>query len=204
MILRRAMIVLLGATLGTAATAAGAPEPTLKDLKRPPPEIRAGERVEPDAQRARELYRGVLDLEDGDPAMRTEAMRRLGDLQLEAGEAQRGEEPGAGAGSAETRAAIENYTRLLEQQPDYPRADAILYQLARAWEAEGDTDRALACLDQLIARFPASPRIDEAYFRRGEILFIARRYDEAESAYRAVIAIGERSEFLEQSLYKLG
>ena len=204
MILRWAMIVLLGTTLGTVATAAGAPEPTLKDLKRAAPEIRAGERVEPDAQRARELYRGFLDLEDGDPAMRTEAMRRLGDLQLEAGEAQRGEEPGAGAGSAETRAAIENYTRLLEQQPDYPRADAILYQLARAWEAEGDTDRALVCLDQLIARFPESPRVDEAHFRRGEVLFIARRYAEAESAYRAVIAIGERSEFLEQSLYKLG
>ena len=93
------------------------PPPTLKDLKRQAPEIRTGETVAPDPERAKELYRRFLELEAGDPTLRTEAMRRLGDLQIEAGDSARGET--AGLGEAETREAIEIYTRLLEQQPDY-------------------------------------------------------------------------------------
>jgi tetratricopeptide (TPR) repeat protein len=199
-------IVLLTLVMMAAVARAGDPpaEPTLKDLRRPPAEIRQGEKVKPDADRARELYQGFLDLEGGDPELRTEALRRLGDLQLDAGEAARGEAPTPGAGSAETRSAIEIYTRLLEEQPDYPRADAVLYQLARAWEAEGNPAEALAYLDRLTAKFPGSPRITEAQFRRGEILFSAQRWREAESAYAAVIQAGAPSEFYEQALYKQG
>ena len=76
------------------------PPPTLQDLKRPAPEIRAGETVAPDPERAKDLYRKFLDLEGGDAALRTEAMRRLGDLQIESGDAARGEV--AGQGEAET------------------------------------------------------------------------------------------------------
>ncbi len=184
------------------AAGAADPAPTLKDLKRPPPEIRTGETVAPNPERARELYRRFLELEAGSPELRTEAMRRLGDLQLEAGDAARGET--AGLGAAETREAIEIYTRLLEQQPGYPRADAVLYQLARGWESLGDADKALFYLDQLVAKYPASLRVDEAQFRRGEILFVAKRYPEAQKAYEAASAFGDRSEFFEQSLYKLG
>ena len=177
-------------------------EPTLKDLKRPPPEVRSGETVAPDPERARDLYRRFLELEEGDPALRTEAMRRLGDLQLEAGDAVRGETPGLGV--EETREAIAIYTRLIEEQPEYPRADAVLYQLARGWEALGDSDKALHYLDRLVTRHPSSPRVDEAQFRRGEILFVGKRYGEAQQAYQAASAYGEQSEFYEQSLYKLG
>ena len=190
--------------LAAVAANAAADERTLKDLRAAPPQVRAGETVQPDPDRARELYRGFLEMEAGDPALRTEALRRLGDLELDAGEAARGEVPVAGAGSPETRAAIDIYTRLLAEQPDYPRADSVLYQLARAWEAEGEADKALARLDELVARFPASRHIDEAQFRRGEILFSAQRWHDAELAYAAVIAAGAGSEFHEQALYKHG
>ena len=184
------------------AAKAPPPPPTLKDLQRPAPEIRAGETVAPDPERAKELYRKFLDLEGGDAALRAEAMRRLGDLQIEAGDAARGEV--AGQGNAETREAIEIYTRLLEQEPDYERADVVLYQLARGWEALGDPDMALGYLDRLVGRYPQSPRLDEAQFRRGEILFSAKRYQEAQAAYEAASAFGPKSAFYEQSLYKLG
>ncbi len=177
-------------------------EPTLKDLKRSPPDIRTGETVAPDPDKARDLYRRFLELEAGDPALRTEAMRRLGDLQIEAGDMARGETPGLGA--EETREAISIYERLLAKEPNYPRADAVLYQLARGWEALGDADKALHYLDQLVARYPQSLRVDEAEFRRGEILFMGRRYAEAQKAYEAASRFGPRSEFYEQSLYKLG
>src|SRR5687768_7382419 len=163
----RALVAAIALALGPlAALAAKAPPPppTLKELKSARPEIRAGETVAPDPERAKELYRRFLDLEGGDPALRTEAMRRLGDLQIEAGDSARGET--AGQGEAETREAIEIYTRLLEQQPDYPRADVVIYQLARGWESLGDAEKALGYLDTLVARYPQSPRLDEAQFRR--------------------------------------
>ena len=178
------------------------PPPTLKDLKRNAPEVRKDEAIPPDPERAKQLYRDFLELEGGDPALRTEAMRRLGDLQMEAGDGARGD--GAGQGEAETREAIAIYTRLLEQKPDYPRADVVLYQLARGWESLGDADKALGYLDALVAKYPSSPRIDETQFRRGEILFSAKRYHEAQKAYEAASGYGAKSEFYEQSLYKLG
>ena len=197
-----AAIALALAPLVALAGKAPPPPPTLKDLRRPAPEIRAGETVAPDPDRAKELYRRFLELEGGDPELRTEAMRRLGDLQIEAGDSARGETPGMG--EAETREAIEIYTGLLEQEPDYERADVVLYQLARGWESLGDADKALGYLDTLVAAYPGSPRLDEAQFRRGEILFSAKRYPEAQKAYEAASAFGAKSEFYEQSLYKLG
>ena len=59
-------------------------------------------------------------------------------------------------------------------------------------------------LDELVARFPATELIDEVQFRRGEMLFLDKRYNEAEQAYQAVRQYGPASRFYEQSLYKLG
>jgi tetratricopeptide (TPR) repeat protein len=199
--LAAAVVLALGA-LPALAAKPPPPPPTLKDLKRPAPEVRTSETVAPDPERAKALYRDFLEQQGGDPALRTEAMRRLGDLQIEAGDSARGET--VGQGEAETREAIAIYTRLLEEQPDYPRADVVLYQLSRGWEALGDPDKALGYLDALVAKYPSSLRMDESQFRRGEILFSAKRYAEAQKAYEAASAFGPKSEFYEQSVYKLG
>ncbi len=200
----RRVFLPLALLAAAAAAASEAPERTLEDLPKAAPPLRKGETVAPDPARAKQLYRGFLDLPGGDAAQRTEALRRLGDLELETGDAERAEAPVPGAGAPETRVAIDIYTRLLADQPDYPKADAVLYQLSRAYEAEGDLERALARLDELVARFPASRYVPEAQFRRGEIHFSAQRWRAAEEAYTAVIRAGERSGFLEQALYKHG
>lgn len=179
-------------------------ERTLRDLPRAAPPLRAGETVAPNPDRAKELYRGFLELPGGDPALRTEALRRLGDLELETGDAERADAPVPGAGAPETREAIAIYTRLLAEQPDYARADAVLYQLSRAHEAEGELELALGRLDQLVTGHPRSRYVPEAQFRRGEIHFSAQRWPAAEQAYQAVIAAGEGGGFLEQALYKHG
>jgi tetratricopeptide (TPR) repeat protein len=200
----RALVAALALALAPLSAGAAKPQPppTLKDLKRAAPVVKTGETVAPDPERAKQLYRDFLELEGGDAALRTEAMRRLGDLQIEAGDGARGET--AGQGEAETREAIAIYTHLLEQEPDYPRADVVMYQLARGWESLGDPDKALGYLDAMVAKYPSSQRIDEAQFRRGEILFSAKRYAEAQKAYEAASAFGGGSEYYEQSLYKLG
>lgn len=178
------------------------PAPTLKDLEGRKVEVKTNRPVDPGQAKAMANYREFLALKKGDPALRAEAMRRLGDLNLEAGELERGEsEVAMGLGTAE---AVQLYTMLLSAYPEYERADAVLYQLARAHEANGQPLKALATLDQMAGRFPSSRLIDEAQFRRGEILFSEKRYADAERAYADVARRGDSSTFYEQSLYKRG
>jgi tetratricopeptide (TPR) repeat protein len=184
--------------------AAGATAQTVGDLRRPTAPVKTSPATPVDEARVREAYRRFLELKAGDPAMRAEALRRLADLELEAAESARGDGATLAAGVMETRAAIALYEELLAQEPSHPRIDSVLYQLGRAWEAEGDPQRALSYLDQMVSRFPKSRHIDEAQFRRGEILFSAQRWADAENAYAAVIAMGPQSAFHEQSLYKHG
>ncbi len=139
-----------------------------------------------------------------DPELRAEAMRRLGDLELEANEADQLAENIDSLDSSGYDSAVSLYQQLLEAYPDYRRNDMVLYQLARAYEIGGRTDEALDVLDELVAKFPDTALIDEVQFRRGEMLFLRQRYNDAELAYQAVRKYGDASRFYEQALYKLG
>ncbi|HEV7631959.1 MAG TPA: tetratricopeptide repeat protein [Steroidobacteraceae bacterium] len=177
--------------------------PTIKDLTKRKVEIRKDAPVESNAGKAMENYRRFLELQKTDPAQRAEALRRLGDLSLESGELERleSEVTRVDLGGAE---AIRLYTSLLKAHPDYPRNDQVLYQLARAYETTGQPEKALATLDDIVQRFPNTREIGEVQFRRGEILFSAMRYREAEQAYAIVARQGATSSFYQQSLYKQG
>jgi tetratricopeptide (TPR) repeat protein len=100
--------------------------------------------------------------------------------------------------------AIKLYSTLLKAYPNYPRNDQVLYQLARAYETTGQPEQALATLDRVVKSYPQSPQLDEVQFRRGELLFSAKRYPESQDAYNYVIRRGATSAFYEQSLYKHG
>ena len=166
-------------------------------------ELKAEPVVPGGAASAREEYRRFLEISRDNPGLRLEAMRRLGDLSLVAGQ---DEEIAGGPDAAALyyAEAVELYTALLAANPDYEGRDKILYQLSRAYEIIGESDEALVTLDRIVAEHPDSKYLDESQFRRGEILFVAKDYPAAERAYAGVIAIGSASPFYEQSLYKHG
>ncbi len=177
---------------------------TIKSLEKKTVEVRPGKVILDSSDLARDNYRAFLDLVSDDPELRAEAMRRLGDLELEATEA---DQLAANIEALESTGydnAVSLYQQLLEAYPDYRRNDTVLYQLARAYEIGGRTDEALDVLDELVTRFPDTALIDEVQFRRGEMLFLRKRYNDAEMAYQDVRKYGEASRFYEQSLYKLG
>ncbi|MBN1237243.1 MAG: tetratricopeptide repeat protein, partial [Gammaproteobacteria bacterium] len=157
--------------------------------------------IEGGGDKAIESYRRFLELSPGDPALEAEATRRLADLQLESAEKRQldGADGGSDAGFRET---VQLYEQLLDAYPGYARNDRVLYQLARAYEAAGEPERALATLDRLVGEYPDTPRYDEAEFRRGEILFAEQRFADAERAYASVLGHGTEAPFFEQSLYK--
>lgn len=135
----RCAIVLASASLVCVAHPAFADQRnrtgTIKDLESREVEVVRDPPTDVTPQQAIEQYRRFLELQSSDERMRAEAMRRLGDLQLEVDESARavGEETFSGL---EVKEAIQLYEGLLAAHPDYERNDAVLYQLARAYEVE--------------------------------------------------------------------
>ncbi len=153
--------------------------------------------------KAMENYKRFLELQRTDPNLRAEAMRRLGDLNQENDQIDQLDKDLSQVDLNSTE-AIRLYTVLLKAYPDYARNDQVLYQMARAYEATSKPEQALATLDQLIARYPATRMLDEVQFRRGELLFSAKDYRQSATAYAVVIKLGPTSAFYTQSLYKNG
>ena len=176
-------------------------EPTIASLGTRPPTlidkpIQAHERL------AITAYSDFLETGDSSTA-RPLAMRRIADLNLEA-------DPLVEAAddvlSVSSRAgdSIKLYRELLENYPERADSDMVLYQLARAYEQNGQSDESLATLATLVNKYPESSYTQEAHFRRGEILFVRKDYRAAEQAYGFVISAGDESPFYRQSLYKSG
>ena len=154
-------------------------------------------------------YRSFLEVA-ADAPQRPEAMRRLGDLEMD--RADRKSAEGAGE-QPDYKAAIARYEEFLKAYPRDPRNDRVLYQLARAQEQSGQLEVALATLTRLVQQHPGTLHADEAHFRRGELLFAMRNYVQAEIAFASVLqgaqgsplpASAARSPFFERALYMQG
>lgn len=116
---------------------------------------------------------------------------------------------GSDAGAEElerggAREAIALYRKLLDNYPLYQGNDQVLYQLCRAYEELGQTEEAMAVMDRLVRDFPQSSYLDEVQFRRAEFFFVRKRYLDAETTYKSIVAMGAGSSYYELALYKLG
>ena len=196
-------VAVLALSLVPLAHAAPKKEQTIKDLESRPVEVHTDSQVSATSAKAMENYRRFLELQKTDPQLRAEAMRRLGDLNLEAGEIERMESEVTQI-DLQGGEAIKLYSTLLQAYPNYPRNDQVLYQLARAYETTGQPEKALETLDRVVQKYPRTPQLGEVQFRRGELLFSDKRYADAQRAYATVISQGPGVPFYEQSLYKHG
>ena len=165
-----AAAILAAVALGpSSSVAAPKKPPTIKDLDNQQVDVSPDPPQNVDSAKTMESYKRFLDLNAGDASLRAEALRRLGDLNLESSESERIERELATNEGLRATEAIHLYSALLKTYPKYERNDSVLYQLARAYELNAQPDKALAALDQLVAQYPKSRFIDEAQFRRGEI-----------------------------------
>jgi len=154
---------------------------------------------------ARKYYQEFLSITT-DYQMYSQALRRLADLQLKVGEQQLSgdTQQDLEAGQRETQASIRLYTTYLETHPNHPNNDQILYQLAKAYELNGQPQKSLEVLDRIMHFYPNTTYKDEVQFRRGEMLFLLKRYTSAEQAYGAIINENPDSIFFEKAMYKYG
>lgn len=100
--------------------------------------------------------------------------------------------------------AIALYQKLLERYPHYERNDQVLYQLSRAYDELGMTDKAMVVMSRIVKEYPKSRYADELQFRIGEYHFTRRKWLAAEAAYKSIADMGPASSFYELALYKLG
>jgi cellulose synthase operon protein C len=205
--MRRAELSLLAAAVllvGCASRKPAVPddEPTLAVLKGRTAVVAAGPAVVAQPAQAIAAWQAFL----ASPALpprapeRVEAERRLADLEIERADAvsaQTGQPP-------DLKVAIRRYTDFLKQHPQAEGRDGVLYQLARSHDVAGDPAQALATLDRLVAEHPKTAVLDEAQFRRGELLFTAGRHADAEKAFGVVLQAQPESLYHERSLYMQG
>ncbi len=146
-------------------------------------------------------YRKLIDENPKD--INPEVMRRLGDLRMEETEDYLAEQVKA-PDATTFRETIKLYEDVLENHKDYASRDRVLYQLSRAYEVTDQREKAIKVLDQLVYEYPDSKYYIETQFRRAEILFVDKKYSQAEAAYESVIKRGPESEYYIHSLYKHG
>lgn len=161
-------------------------EPTLATLFARTVEVDLQRPVASTEAQAIQAYRDYLAAAPaaGQARSRAEALRRLGDLELERAEAA---DPASIDARTALAPALSHYQQRLQAYPRDPGNDRVLYQLARAQELSGDLGAALGTLDRLASEHPASRHWGEAQFRRGEMLFAQQRYGPAEAAYSQVL-----------------
>ncbi len=182
--------------------------PTIKELEKREISIIEGDALDTSRQAAMKNYRAYLESTKKSP-LRPEAQRRLADLELERVEDQQNlaleQERGLSeAEKANYQHAIRLYEDLLQQNPGKKGNDRILYQLARAYELSGESEKALNSFDKLVAGNTDSAYYEESQFRRGEMLFSQRQYRKSEVAYKSVLATGSESPFQLKAQFKLG
>jgi tetratricopeptide (TPR) repeat protein len=154
--------------------------------------------LENDPEKAAENYRKLLELAP-DEDTKAEAKRRLADIQVQADDIKGNNDDGASL-----RQAIRLYEELLRDRPQDPDNDRVMYQLARARQNLGQTDKALELLQRLTKELPDSPLAGDAHFRQADLLYRLDRYAEAETEYGKVMDYKERTPFFEQAQYMRG
>ncbi|HET7525299.1 MAG TPA: tetratricopeptide repeat protein [Burkholderiaceae bacterium] len=174
--------------------------PTLKTLSGRQVDVAEDKGIKADVADAITAYRKFLETAPKTQE-RSEAMRRLGDLEMDAADNQ--VLSGATA-TPDYKLAIARYQEFLREHPKDPGNDRVLYQLARAQEQGGQLEEAIKTLDRLVAEYPNTQHFDEAQFRRGEILFATRDYAKAELAFVAVMKGDSANQFQERAQYMHG
>lgn len=199
--IRLSILLAVGFILSACASAPPQP-PRIGELQGKPLEVPPPQPVDADATTALATYRSFLQDADDGPAYR-EALRRSADVELENAE-QIKTPPHADRPRPSPQAAIRLYQEYLAKYPGDANNERILYQLAKAYDLDGQLEKSLATLARLLDQYPRGQYEEEALFRSGEMHFSLRQQAAAEAAFKHIIHDYPHSIYFQRSLYMLG
>lgn len=211
MTLRLVLIGLLLFNISTASARPDASEMTLKELRDRSYTIEEDARPEQVLKRSTQGYQLFLDSPLGG-AMRRESLRRIADRmqqQLEEEEERmvsdtKVEEEGFILKDASYDKVIQYYNEAVDNYPDFPGNEHIYYQLARAYEANGEPKQAIWALKRLIKDHSDTDYIDETHFRVAELSFLTQKFPQATAHYNELIKQGAENQYYRIAMYKSG
>jgi TolA-binding protein len=102
----------------------------------------------------------------------------------------------------ELEASIKIYEQILEKHPRFSNTDVVLYLYGFALNERGDESAALSIYKSLIARFPTSVFVPDAYLAIGEYYFANGDYLKAIGSYERVLSY-PNTPLLDVATYKL-
>ncbi|WP_027330986.1 tetratricopeptide repeat protein [Marinimicrobium agarilyticum] len=169
-------------------TACGANQPkTIGSLAYTPPKEEAEAPKPVTHEEVREEYSELAELFE-DEQLKEQIERRVADVYMMEGVQ---DQRHTAKPSNHYVEAIKAYRNILEKYPNSPDNAEVLYQLAKAYDLEGNQDEAMKMLAELTHRHPYYANIAEAHFRMGDIHFNNEDYAQAEASYRAVLESDE-------------
>ncbi len=153
-------------------------------------------------------YYNYLDSAPSTDASRQRAITRLAQMELDLSKKIHSSSEDEQSIESAYNSALDKSIQLLETSladyPDAPGNDKLLYQLAYAYEQQGDVASAALTLDKLVNQYNRSKFYAEAQFRLGEAEFAQRNYLAAEYAYSEVLMAPGAQRFYEKALFKRG
>ncbi|MDF2177856.1 tetratricopeptide repeat protein [Aliiglaciecola sp. CAU 1673] len=179
------------------------PKPLLSNLKLTPVVVEKTRLAPGDLATLRQGYQELLEtIEPGQ--RKVDLAHRLADIEMLLSE--RDQELGVKPAKPEGyyQEAIDDYLALLPSLPDNHARNEALYQLARAYELQGEPDKSLAVLSTLLSTDVKFERAGEAWFRQGELYFSREDYANAARSYQTVVEEYDDTDFLVISAYMLG
>tara|TARA_R110002153_G_scaffold97124_2_gene231686 strand:- start:5679 stop:8738 length:3060 start_codon:yes stop_codon:yes gene_type:complete len=169
---------------------------------------------QPETKTMRDAYKALLEVV-ADPQTKQIVQYRLADLEVSLAEQR--QENGLPIDSVTSSAtqtgqkpqklfdlAIVQYQQLLLDHPQNPNNLEVLYQLAKAFEQQGQIQDSFDTLQQLLQQFPDNAYLAETHFRIGEVEFNRTNYPLAISAYSKVLEQGEQNPYYGTAAYMLG
>lgn len=101
------------------------------------------------------------------------------------------------------RMAIETYTRIVNELPEYERNDQVRFFRAHEYRELGEWDTMIKEYEELITKFPKSDWAIEARLIIGDYYFDKGDFSNAETRYNDVLALPE-SHLHDMARYKIG
>lgn len=180
-------------------------EPTIEKLADRKLDLKEPEIGAVSTEEVIQRYRDFVKVGKGSP-LYGDALRRLADLELEESELNNLSDNSKKLkkSKVQTKDSIRLYKGYLAVYPKRSSNDIILYQLSKAYMIDGQLDKALETVNQLVKDYPQSKYAEEAQFRRGELNFMFNNYAQAENAYRTILNDYDNSVYYEKALYKYG
>ncbi len=105
---------------------------------------------------------------------------------------------------AQYDSAIANYQRVLDYYPGSQNVFDAVNGIQYSYIAKGDPDKAVVLIDDFIQKNPSLSFSDQVYFKKGEIYYNIRRYDEAIASYKEFLSAYPNSSLAADAYYWIG